>query len=449
MKSAFLTFAYGSEEFHELSLVLLNSVDTKLFDLFVYTDRPDFYKLDNIQVINYQSHLFSYHHKINAIKDVYGIGYKKILYIDSDVLIFNKQFFNDFENIKFKSGFSFTRNGLPENMEIFLTQKDYTDYRKELEKYNFNLEKIPSVWEDIFVFNFEDVDEKIVDEFFKHYVNFTDIKHKSDSLVKNERFGDQEGYSIIMSCLLSGLYYEINEEFCETIKHLRAFNFIYDDKLKSIMCEVDFIFPYRHDTEKRKDNLLKVINYYRTNFKHSTFIVSEQGDKQTIQVDDFNYIFIKKDLPHNQSKCINDGVKISNKKIICVVDADIILLNFYSIYNAVKEIMMNKIDYSLPYTECFDEPNYTLRDAWGTNCIGGIFIIDREKFLNAGMNNEMFEGWGREDDERHRRLISKGIRFKRQYGLIVHLEHPDQKDKEISALKNLNLLNGNCNINQI
>ena len=56
MKSAFLTFAYGSEEFHELSLVLLNSVDTKLFDLFVYTDRPDFYKLDNIQVINYQSH---------------------------------------------------------------------------------------------------------------------------------------------------------------------------------------------------------------------------------------------------------------------------------------------------------------------------------------------------------------------------------------------------------
>ena len=50
MKSAFLTFAYGSEEFHELSLVLLNSVDTKLFDLFVYTDRPDFYKLDNIQV---------------------------------------------------------------------------------------------------------------------------------------------------------------------------------------------------------------------------------------------------------------------------------------------------------------------------------------------------------------------------------------------------------------
>jgi hypothetical protein len=384
-----------------------------------------------------------------VIKDVYGIGYKKILYIDSDILIFNKQFFNDFENIKFKSGFSFTRSGSPENMEIFLSQKNYTNYRKELEKYNFNLEKITSVWEDVFVFNFENVDEKIIDEFFKYYVSFTDIKHKSDSLVNNERFGDQEGYSIIMSCLLSGLHYEINEEFCETLKHLRAFNFTYDDRLKPIMFEVDFIFPYRYDTEKRKDNLLKVVNYYKTNFKDSTFIVSEQGNKQTIQVDDFNYIFIKKDLPHNQSKCINDGVKISNKKIICVVDADIILLNFYNIYFAVKEIMMNKIDYSLPYTECFDEPNYTLRDAWGTKCIGGIFIIDREKFLNVGMNNEMFEGWGREDDERHRRLISKNLKFKRQYGIIVHLEHPDQKDKDISALKNLNLLNGNCNINKI
>jgi hypothetical protein len=449
MKSAFLTCAYGSEEFHKLSLILLNSIDTNQFDLFVYTDKPDFYEVENVKVIEYHSQPHSYHHKIDAVKNIYDLGYKKILYIDSDILIFNKQFFIDFKKIEFNTGFTFTRRGFPENMEIFLSQKNYKYYRQELKKYNFNFENLTSVWEDIYVFNFENIDEVIVNKFFKNYINFTEIKHKSDILVNNERFGDQEGYSIIMSCLLSGLHYEINTEFSKIIQHLRAFNFTYDDRLKCIMNEVDFIFPYRYDTEKRKDNLLRVIEYYKKNFKDSTFIVSEQGNNQTIQIDDFNYIFIKKDLPHNQSKCINDGIKISNKKIICVIDADIILLNSYNIYIAVKEIIMNEVDYSLPYTDCFNEPDYTLREAWGTKCVGGIFIIDREKFLNVGMNNEDFEGWGREDDERHTRLINKGIKFKRLHGIIVHLEHPEQKDKDISGPKNLNLLNDNCNINKV
>ena len=164
MKSAFLTFAYGNEEFHKLSLILLNSIDTTQFDLFVYTDKPDFYEVENVKVIEYHSQPHSYHHKIDAVKNIYDSGYKKILYIDSDILIFNKQFFIDFKKIEFNTGFTFTRRGFPENMEIFLSQKDYKYYRKELEKYNFNFENLTSAWEDIYVFNFENIDEVIVNK---------------------------------------------------------------------------------------------------------------------------------------------------------------------------------------------------------------------------------------------------------------------------------------------
>lgn len=447
MKFAFLTVAYGNDEFHKLSLLLLNSIDKNIFDLFVYTDRPEYYEKCNVKTIEYKLHPRSYHHKIDAVQEVYKLGYKKILHIDSDILIFNKQFFIDFNQIDFKSGFSFTRNGTPENMELFLSQKNYTKLRNQLKEFDFEFEKIPSVWEDIYVFNFENVNEDIVDGFFNHYNKLTDIKHASDRETNNNRFGDQEGYTIIMSCILSGLDYEINQKFLDTINHLRALNFTYDNRLKCIMNEVDFVFPYRFDSEKRKENLLKVIDFYKRNFKDSSFIVSEQGNKQTVEIKDFNYVFVKKDLPHNQSKCINDGVKMSNKKIVCVVDSDIILLNFYNVYIMVREMMLNEIDYALPYTDCFDEPNYKERTPWNGMCIGGIFIVDREKFISAGMNDERFEGWGREDDERHRRLINKGLRFKRQYGSIVHLEHPEQENKDISGPKNLKLLNDYSNIN--
>ncbi len=447
MKPAFLTFAYGGDEFYKLSSLLLSKIDKDVLDLFVYTDNPDYYKNQSVTTLDYNIHPRSYHHKINAVQEVYNLGYRKILFIDSDILIFDPNFFNDFQKINFKSGFSFTRNGSPENMERFLNQKNYTSYRQDLSKFNFDFNTISSVWEDIFLFNFENVDEDIINSFFIHYDKFAEIKHKSDVDTNNKRFGDQEGYSIIMSCLMSGLNYQIDDDFSNIIKHLRAFNFTYDDRLKSIMSEVEFIFPYRFDSEKRKENLLKVLEFYKSNFKESNFTVSEQGLKQTVEVGDVNYLFVKKDLPHNQSKCINDAVKLSNKKIICVVDADVILLNFYNVYLGVKEIITNELDYFLPYTECFDEPDYRLRTPWGTMCIGGIFMVNREKFIESGMNDERFEGWGREDDERHRRLINKGLRFRRQYGNIIHLWHPEQENKDITGPLNLNLLDGNSNSN--
>jgi predicted glycosyltransferase involved in capsule biosynthesis len=124
-----------------------------------------------------------------------------------------------------------------------------------------------------------------------------------------------------------------------------------------------------------------------------------------------------------------------------VVDVDIILLNYMNIYDAVKEIFKQNIDYCLPYNECVDLPNFEYRRPWGKECIGGIFIIDRDKFIQSGMNDESFEGWGREDDARHEKLLKLGLKFERKYGYIIHMNHPMQSNLVETAENNMKILN--------
>jgi sugar phosphate isomerase/epimerase len=69
------------------------------------------------------------------------------------------------------------------------------------------------------------------------------------------------------------------------------------------------------------------------------------------------------------------------------------------------------------------------------------------------MNNEEFVGWGREDDERHHRLLRNDLKFKRYNGTIMHLEHPEQQELIQTGKSNLDLLkkitNDNSNFNEI
>jgi hypothetical protein len=451
MKPVFLTFAYGNDMYHKFANMLINRFKDRGYDTYICTERTDLFP--GINHIPYSQKRFSYHHKILAIEYLYNMGYEKILYMDSDLIIHDERFFDELEVIQFEKGLNFTRNGIPVNLEKFIVDKKAYVYGDKIKKFDFGeANSIQSIWEDILFFNFNEFDGS---KFFKYFKQLMDTKHEADLEDSQwERYGDQEGYAIGISCKLSGFDFHINNEFRGLTKFLRASNYSYDDKeLVSILAEVDFIFPFRYDSDKRKENLISVLEYYKTYFWQSGFIVSEQGTEQTVGIDGFNYVFTKKELPHNQSKCINDGIRLSNKKYVCVVDSDIILLSYHNIHEAVKSMVLGELEYSLPYTECYDLPKFKIRRPWKGLCIGGIFIIDREKFIAAGMNNEEFVGWGREDDERHHRLLRNDLKFKRYNGTIMHLEHPEQQELIQTGKSNLDLLkkitNDNSNFNEI
>jgi predicted glycosyltransferase involved in capsule biosynthesis len=63
---------------------------------------------------------------------------------------------------------------------------------------------------------------------------------------------------------------------------------------------------------------------------------------------------------------------------------------------------------------------------YGSLSVGGTFIVDREKYLQSGGENEYFLGWGPEDFERVKRIE---ILFSQQSvyrvaGCLFHLWHP-------------------------
>ena len=65
---------------------------------------------------------------------------------------------------------------------------------------------------------------------------------------------------------------------------------------------------------------------------------------------------------------------------------------------------------------------YTVEGVIGA--VGGAVFAQTEKYLQAGMENEDFYGWGLEDGERHYRWLSFGYRICRSEGCLFHLSHP-------------------------
>lgn len=56
--------------------------------------------------------------------------------------------------------------------------------------------------------------------------------------------------------------------------------------------------------------------------------------------------------------------------------------------------------------------------------VGGAFLVNREKYLAAGGENERFYGWGPEDAERVKRMEILELPVSRVEGPLFHLHHP-------------------------
>lgn len=195
---------------------------------------------------------------------------------------------------------------------------------------------------------------------------------------------------------------------------------------------MDFIFPFGNDSKERLYNLKQTISYYRMRFSNTNIIVSETGNsKSDLGVSDITHIFEKTIPPHSQSRTINNALKFSKKDVICIIDSDVILLDYKNIETSYSLIKNNEFDYIIPYKKWYDLPNFSERipnfkvDDYP---IGGIFLINRNKFLEIGGMDEKYKGWGCEDDERHFRCKTK-LKHKRIDGQVFHFPHPEQNEK--------------------
>lgn len=221
---------------------------------------------------------------------------------------------------------------------------------------------------------------------------------------------------------------------------------VYNEPIESNMYDTTIVIPIHADSEIRIQNLHTIIHLY-SNLKNVHFIIMEIDQIQRIHLEEnkqIKYLFQKdEDLIFHHTHYRNELIKLAKTPIVIVWDVDI-LVPVAQLYKAVNDVRKHRAILSYPYDGiCYNlPPNISnhfrntlewellvtgenkFQKMFGELTVGGIFVINREKYIQAGMENEYFVGWGPEDIERLKRLTLLGLPISRIDGCIYHLYHP-------------------------
>lgn len=141
----------------------------------------------------------------------------------------------------------------------------------------------------------------------------------------------------------------------------------------------------------------------------------------------------------HRTRCLNVLTKKSDADIIGIWDADVIIPK-KQIQEAIKTIVNGEADVCYPYDGRFwrmgpgiserycntgdKDELFTSNDRGEfSNGYGGAFFANRKRYIEMGMENENFIGYGMEDSERWHRFNMLGT-VARVEGPLYHLWHP-------------------------
>lgn len=240
------------------------------------------------------------------------------------------------------------------------------------------------------------------------------------------------------------------------------------------------VIPVRIDCREREENLDVVIrSLLRTT--NSPIIVLEADTEQKYslskQDERIKYVFIQdNDTIFHRTRYLNILLKMSQTNIVGIWDTDVIL-ETKQIRDA-SEAVKKGITLCYPYDGRFlflnqEQSNDVKNDVIGflndanknkvkaptmaRPSVGGAFVVNKQRYLQAGGENENFYGWGPEDAERFKRMEILEESIERIQGPLFHLHHPrginstfgyDDRDKrnvreliKICSMTKNNLLN--------
>jgi len=213
------------------------------------------------------------------------------------------------------------------------------------------------------------------------------------------------------------------------------------------LSDVTFLIPVRIDSDQRSNNLSVLINILNRDF--ATNIIVLEADKTSLfhpskELKNLNYRFIfDEDEIFYRTLYINQMIAMSNTPYIAVWDTDAIAAPG-QIVDAVTALRNHIAIMAFPFDGRFYEvsgPLYNLfcntlkHEAllnnlavmhlrYGYYMVGGAFMVNREKYIASGMENENFYGWGEEDNERVKRMEVLNLAIYRAQGPMFHLWHP-------------------------
>lgn len=207
------------------------------------------------------------------------------------------------------------------------------------------------------------------------------------------------------------------------------------------------IVPVQIDSDDRLINISVVVDYLIKQLNVQEVILVEYGKVSKLSNffahDNLRYIFVQgKEEPWNKPKVVNTAIHWIKTPVCAIWDADVVL-PAPQVNGAVLSITEDKADFTIPYekfvyikralihsirngrTPFKDIENctdlYALKTF--TSLAAGCIVINTAVFKHIRGLNELFYGWGFEDDELMCRAANLGFRVMRSPGVLLHLTH--------------------------
>ncbi len=212
--------------------------------------------------------------------------------------------------------------------------------------------------------------------------------------------------------------------------------------------DLTFLIPVRLDSIVRLENLIAVIKYIRHSFKTNIMVLEAAPNNNRIieRLLDrkVEYYYIEdKDPIFYRTMYLNKMVGMSSTPFLAIWDTDV-LVHKKQILAAIDSLRSEHYEIAYPYDGSFLDTSYIIRDLflkkssisvlmrnkskmypiYGTLMFGGAFMVNKCKYIQAGMENERFYGWGNEDYERFERFRVLRYNIFRSKGSLFHLTHP-------------------------
>lgn len=213
------------------------------------------------------------------------------------------------------------------------------------------------------------------------------------------------------------------------------------------LLDLTFIIPLRIDYIDRLENLLFSTNLLIENF-NTNIIVWESDERNRLILpkllsskikhvfnEDYDPIFYR-------TKFINTIVKTIQTPYIAIWDADV-LVPKEQIIESINALRSCEADFVYPYKDKLLNVPTVVKNIfakktdlsilqglsagfhvmYGPKPVGGGFFANLAKYIEVGMENENYYGWGIEDGERVTRWMRLNYNIKHVEGALYHLYH--------------------------
>ncbi len=222
--------------------------------------------------------------------------------------------------------------------------------------------------------------------------------------------------------------------------------------MKQKATDITILILIRTDSIARLENVIAVIRHLQSHFDTNIYLLEADrhcnGILRELLGSSIRYEFVEDNDPIlYKTWYFNRMLETFNTPFVAIWDADTIVESA-AINECLKELRKGNTDIALPYNGvCLDtseilrtlyfkkqDETVLVRNINKMNrmsehiLVGGSVMMNRQKFMSIGGENEAYYGWGDDDFDRYIRFMNHGLKIYRSKNVLFHLSHPRGKN---------------------